>query len=278
MKTGNKPLQYGWEETAPVPEGSDVVGCARKETTSQTNRMERSTAVTFLVSEPTDMSSTPVSAIARMRSRPTFPDASSLALPAFKATASRSPSRSKLSNKTRSAPLSSAATGIDAEHVSLFEAPHTGSNYLLKEMVFRIGRKHASRLRVIALSAAIAIPLIILFISTSLPALFLAGIVHLGGMVVALYVLARDIPARTMRASLVVFLFIGMFTSIVYMIGFGVMNKLAITRGLLLAPVVASGVLMGSAIFRPSLEATYKKFCLSLLIFLAVAGLLRLTL
>jgi DMSO reductase anchor subunit len=80
---------------------------------------------------------------------------------------------------------SATATGIDAEHVSLFEAPHTGSNYLLKEMVFWIGRKHASRLRVIALSAAIAIPLSVLFISTSLPALFLAGIVHLGGMVVA---------------------------------------------------------------------------------------------
>jgi hypothetical protein len=64
----------------------------------------------------------------------------------------------------------------------------------------------------------------------------------------------------------------------VYLLGFGVMNKLAITRGLLLAPLVAAGVLVGSAIFRPSLEATYKKFCLSLLIFLAIAGLLRLAL
>ena len=97
-------------------------------------------------------------------------------------------------------------------------------------------------------------------------------------MVVALYVLAREAPARTMRASLVVFLFFGMFTSIVYLIGFGVLNKLAITRGLLLAPVVAAGVLVGSAIFRPSLEAKYKEFCLGLLIFLAIAGLLRLAL
>jgi uncharacterized membrane protein YfcA len=104
------------------------------------------------------------------------------------------------------------------------------------------------------------------------------GLAAVGGMVVALYVLAREAPARTMRASLVVFLFIGMFTSIVYLLGFGVMNKLAITRGLLLAPLVAAGVLVGSAIFRPSLEATYKKFCLSLLLFLAIAGLLRLAL
>ena len=97
-------------------------------------------------------------------------------------------------------------------------------------------------------------------------------------MVVALYVLAREAPAKTMRASLVMFLFIGMFTTLVYLLGFGVMNKLAITRGLLLAPLVAAGVLVGSAIFRPSLEAIYKKFCLSLLIFLAIAGLLRLAL
>jgi uncharacterized membrane protein YfcA len=104
------------------------------------------------------------------------------------------------------------------------------------------------------------------------------GLAGVGGMVVALYVLAREAPARIMRASLVVFLFIGMFTSIVYLLGFGVLNKLAITRGLLLAPVVAAGVLVGSAIFRPSLEATYKKFCLGLLIFLAIVGLLRLAL
>ena len=71
-------------------------------------------------------------------------------------------------------------------------------------------------------------------------------------------------------------MFIGMFTSIVYLLGFGVMNKLAISRGLLLAPIVAIGVLVGSAFFRASLENTYKKFCLGLLIFLASTGLIRL--
>jgi uncharacterized protein len=103
-----------------------------------------------------------------------------------------------------------------------------------------------------------------------------SGLASVGGLVVALYVLARDVPARTMRASLVTFLFIGMFTTIVYQLGFGVMNKLAFTRGLLLSPVVVVGVLLGSTMFRPSLEGAYKKFCLGLLIFLAAAGLLRL--
>jgi hypothetical protein len=61
------------------------------------------------------------------------------------------------------------------------------------------------------------------------------------------------VPARTMRASLVMFLFIGMFTSIVYLLGFGIMDKLAIRGGLLLAPIVAIGVLIGSCFFaRPS--------------------------
>lgn len=104
------------------------------------------------------------------------------------------------------------------------------------------------------------------------------GLAHVGGMVVALYVLAREAPARTMRASLVMFLFIGTFITLVYLLGFGVMNKLAIVRGLLLVPFVTAGVLVGSAMFRPSLEAVYKKICLGLLIFLALVGLWRLML
>ena len=102
------------------------------------------------------------------------------------------------------------------------------------------------------------------------------GLAHVGGMVVALYVLAREAPVRTMRASLVMFLVITTVTTLVYLFGFGVMNKLAIIRALLLAPFVTVGVLVGSAMFRPSLEAAYKKFCLGLLIFLAFSGLLRL--
>lgn len=104
------------------------------------------------------------------------------------------------------------------------------------------------------------------------------GLAHVGGMVVALYVLARQAPARTMRASLVMYLFIGMFTSIVFQLGFGVMNGLALTRGLILTPVVAVGVLVGSFLFRPSLESAYKRFCLGLLILLALSGLVRLAL
>jgi uncharacterized membrane protein YfcA len=101
------------------------------------------------------------------------------------------------------------------------------------------------------------------------------GLAHVGGMVVALYVLATDTPVKTMRASLVMFLFIGMFTSLVYQLGFGVLDKVALTRGAVLAPVVVAGVLLGSALFRPALEGAYKRFCLGLLILLALNGLLQ---
>ena len=100
-----------------------------------------------------------------------------------------------------------------------------------------------------------------------------SGLAHVGGMVVALYVLAREAPARTMRASLVMFLVIGVFTSLVYLLGFGIMNKLAIIRGTVFVPVVTAGLLVGSAMFRPSLETAYRKFCLGLLMFLAFVGM-----
>ncbi|MET1413521.1 DmsC/YnfH family molybdoenzyme membrane anchor subunit [Roseibium sp. HPY-6] len=54
------------------------------------------------------------------------------------------------------------ATGLgDRGKARLFEPPHTGSNYLLKEMAHVVGRKHAQKLRIISFVAMIFIPLII---------------------------------------------------------------------------------------------------------------------
>jgi DMSO reductase anchor subunit len=51
------------------------------------------------------------------------------------------------------------ATGLAAlGKVRLLEAPHTEANYLMKEMGFRIARKHAGRLRVVAVCLGFAIP------------------------------------------------------------------------------------------------------------------------
>lgn len=102
------------------------------------------------------------------------------------------------------------------------------------------------------------------------------GLAGIGGMVVALYVLAQDAPARVMRASLVIFLFLGSITSLVTFLLFGVMDATAVARGVLLAGPALIGVWIGQHLFRPSLEGYYRPFCLALLITLASAGLIRL--
>ena len=57
------------------------------------------------------------------------------------------------------------ATGLGTiGSARLFEPPHTGTNYLLKEMVHVIGRKHAQKLRVIAFVLMIVLPLAILLL------------------------------------------------------------------------------------------------------------------
>lgn len=102
------------------------------------------------------------------------------------------------------------------------------------------------------------------------------GLAGIGGMVVALYVLAQDAPARVMRASLVVYLFLSSITTLITLLLFGVMDSTAVARGLLLALPAIVGVWIGQHLFRPSLEGYYRPFCLTLLIALASAGLIRL--
>ena len=63
-------------------------------------------------------------------------------------------------DRTRSVSTAESATGLGGfGKVRLFEAPHTEENYLLKEMGYRVARKHAARLRLIALLLGFAVPL-----------------------------------------------------------------------------------------------------------------------
>jgi len=135
---------------------------------------------------------------------------------------------------------------------------------------------------VISLSATQLARIRLRFLATK-PGLYgsglLAGIVTglagIGGMVVALYVLAQDAPARKMRAALVLFLFFGSVTSMIALLAFGVMDQRAVMRGLVFAAPVALGVLLGQRLFIPRFEPYYRPFCLSLLIALAAFGVLR---
>ena len=56
---------------------------------------------------------------------------------------------------------SETATGLGwLGRVRLLDAPHTESNYLLREMGFRVARRHAARLRLLARGLAFALPLL----------------------------------------------------------------------------------------------------------------------
>ncbi len=105
-----------------------------------------------------------------------------------------------------------------------------------------------------------------------------SGVAHVGGMVVALYVLSQNQPAKMMRGTLVIYLFLGSFGSFLYLIYFDVMTAQAAWRGVFFAPISMLGVFVGTKFFSPKWEPYYRPFCLGLLMFLASLGLIRLAL
>jgi uncharacterized membrane protein YfcA len=101
-----------------------------------------------------------------------------------------------------------------------------------------------------------------------------SGLANVGGMVVALYTLAQDTPARMMRATLIVFLFLSSLGSLLTLLSYGVMDLMALARGLVFAPITLLGVWMGAKMFSPRWEPYYRPFCLGLLIILAMISLI----
>ena len=78
------------------------------------------------------------------------------------------------------------ATGLgDTGTVRAFEPPHTGTNYLLKEFVHVVGRKHASKLRIIALILMIGTPVALLSIPVTHWIALVAVIAHVAGLFVS---------------------------------------------------------------------------------------------
>jgi DMSO reductase anchor subunit len=73
-------------------------------------------------------------------------------------------------DRTRSASTAETATGLGRfGKVRLLDPPHTEENYLLQEMGYRIARKHASRLRLIAATLGFALPLVLMLGALALP-------------------------------------------------------------------------------------------------------------
>lgn len=78
------------------------------------------------------------------------------------------------------------ATGLDRLGVpSVLDPAHTAGNYLKREMIFVVGRKHAAKLRKIALVLASAAPALILLLPLGALGIALAAVLHLAGALAA---------------------------------------------------------------------------------------------
>ncbi len=78
------------------------------------------------------------------------------------------------------------ATGLDRLGVpSVLDPAHTAGNYLKREMIFVVGRKHAATLRKLALGLASLAPALILLLPLGIWGLALAAALHLAGALAA---------------------------------------------------------------------------------------------
>lgn len=75
------------------------------------------------------------------------------------------------------------ATGLgDMGRLRAFEPPHTSPNYLMREFIHVVGRKHRDRLRVIALGLGFALPAALLILPFSHALAALAVLSHVVGV------------------------------------------------------------------------------------------------
>ncbi|MEL6997753.1 MAG: DmsC/YnfH family molybdoenzyme membrane anchor subunit [Pseudomonadota bacterium] len=77
------------------------------------------------------------------------------------------------------------ATGLgNIGRVKMLEGPHTGSNYLLSEMAFEVGRARAFQLRKIGAFAGFVLPLVLTLLALGVGgwAMLIALLCHIGGM------------------------------------------------------------------------------------------------
>ncbi|WP_299685608.1 DmsC/YnfH family molybdoenzyme membrane anchor subunit [uncultured Tateyamaria sp.] len=78
------------------------------------------------------------------------------------------------------------ATGLGTGgSVRAFEPPHTGTNYLLKEFAYTVGRKHSQKLRIISIGLFAVLPVVLLLLPFSHFIALLAVASHVAGALAA---------------------------------------------------------------------------------------------
>lgn len=101
------------------------------------------------------------------------------------------------------------------------------------------------------------------------------GLASIGGLVHALYIMARNLPPRTMRGTMILIITIGGSVTFFWQMVLGILTMQAALRyGVLLAPF-AAGLWLGRRYFTPENERHYRPVSLALLVVLASAGLVR---
>jgi sulfite dehydrogenase (quinone) subunit SoeC len=77
-------------------------------------------------------------------------------------------------------------TGLDRLGLpSVLDPAHTAGNYLKREMIFVVARKHAAKLRKLALMLASALPALVLLLPLGIWGIALASVLHLAGALAA---------------------------------------------------------------------------------------------
>jgi DMSO reductase anchor subunit len=78
------------------------------------------------------------------------------------------------------------ATGLDRLGTpTVLDPAHTAGNYLKREMIFVVGRKHAQKLRWIALALASLLPALVLLLPLGIWGIAVAALLHLTGALAA---------------------------------------------------------------------------------------------
>ena len=91
-------------------------------------------------------------------------------------------------DRTMAAPASTMESATQLGRIGsvrAFEPPHTGPNYLTKEMMFRVGRKHAVQLRVIAVLLMAVLPVLLLLVGSGHVVAGIAVLSHIIGVAAA---------------------------------------------------------------------------------------------
>ena len=75
------------------------------------------------------------------------------------------------------------ATGLGSRgEVRAFEPPHTGTNYLMREFIHQVGRKHSFNLRIITIALAFVVPVLLLMLPFNHFFALLAVLSHIAGV------------------------------------------------------------------------------------------------